>query len=92
MTLDEAIKIANEYIADAGDKYALDLGQVIEFDKGFCFTWNSKKYLRTRDQEDIVLGPSNFIVPKDGSDIFCLGSAYDMEELIEEFKEQMKGQ
>ena len=81
----EALSIARDYIASEKDCVIYD-EHTIEFDRGFCFIWNTIAYQQSGNiLEDMAVGPAPFIVPKNGGDIFCLGSSYSSERLIDEY-------
>ena len=85
MNISEAIQKAEGYIAPNGDGFAIDTEHIIECEYGYCFVWNTRKYLETERIEDMAIGPAAFIVPKNGDTIHCRGSSCNCEELIEEY-------
>lgn len=85
MNKEEATEIAEQYVNRSGDNCSLFYDSIIEFEYGYCFIWNSNKYIESRDINDMLVGPAPFITPKEDGNVFCLGSAYSMESLIEEY-------
>ena len=88
MNREGAIKIAEEYVNHSANDCSLVYEKIIEFDYGYCFIWNSNAYIKSRDINDMLIGPGPIIVPKDGSNIYCLGNAYSSASLIRKFTNQ----
>ena len=63
-----ATKIANEQIASMKTRSGVDISLVpedtVEFDLGWIFFWDSKKYLETRDFSDALAGNAPIIVDR----------------------------
>ena len=85
MNKEEATEIAEKYVNQSSENCSLFYDSTIEFEYGYCFVWNSNKYIKSQNINDMLVGPAPFIVSKANGETFCLGSAYTMESLIEEF-------
>jgi hypothetical protein len=69
---DEAAKIAGDRITKMSRDIGLDLvlqyENTVDFDLGWIFFWNSKKYLETKDFAEALAGNAPIIVDRrDGS-------------------------
>ncbi len=61
------------------------MDEVIEFESGWAFMYQSKAYLQSGDFLDMLVGNSPFIINKYDGHIQLTGTAYSIEKYIEEY-------
>lgn len=87
----KAINIAEDYILNKfGDEIGIDLASVIEEKDFFHFTFNSKKYLKTGDFVDAVVGQGSHFIDKKDARIFSFGSDLGYEESLKSLREKLQ--
>lgn len=91
MTKEQAIKIAEEYLANEVQKrfepkLKLVLSATIEEDDFFAFHYNSAKSMETGDILDTIVDNRPFIIRRIDGKIFEISVYYHSDEYIEHFK------
>lgn len=86
-----ALSLGHLKVYAPGDKFMIV--EIVEFDKGWLFFFNSEKYLETHNTMYRPLGLGPVIVGKENGDVYQAGSGGNNEMWIEEFNEflQAKG-
>lgn len=80
ITFDEAQIIALEKI---GADCVILTRQTLEKPYGWYFSFQSKKYLETKNFSDMLVGSGGFIVEKETGKVVEFGSAYSLEKNFE---------
>ncbi len=90
ITLEKAGELAEDEIHKIEHDDILIIEHVAEFDQGWLFYFNSKKYLDTRNILYRPLGLGSVIVGKENDVVFPTGSGRDEEYWMEEFKKYIQ--
>ncbi|GAA0561926.1 YrhB domain-containing protein [Chitinophaga japonensis] len=94
ITLDDAINIAREYLHSVRVTPPLELelllDDVIEFEYGWVFFYQSKEYLKTGDILDALGGNAPIIVNKFDGSLHITGTAHPVEKYISDYVKDLK--
>jgi hypothetical protein len=84
---EEAINIAIKYLKEESTTYDLALltEHTIEFELGWVFFYQSRKYIESGDYRDMLGGNAPFIVNKNDGSIHVTGTSYRIEKYIEDY-------
>jgi len=86
---EQAIKIAEDYVLNRPKPskiiLVLQLEKTIEFELGWVFFYQSKKYIETGNLGDSLVGNSPFIVDKRSGEIHVTGTAYPTKKYIQDY-------
>jgi hypothetical protein len=82
-----AVAHLNQNYQVPGDELVILDSETIAKSYGWIFFYQSRRYLEHGEETDILAGNGPFVVREDGSCI-QLGSAYPVEETIEQFERQ----
>ncbi|KAA2243182.1 hypothetical protein F0L74_11750 [Chitinophaga agrisoli] len=89
ITREDAIKIADEYLKSKSEKskyeFVLLTDAIKEFEYGWIFFYQNKKYLETGDEMHLLGGNGPIVVNKFDGSIFKLGTARKPGYYIEEY-------
>lgn len=92
ITLDEAIITANQYLPTIRVvppvELELLLDDIIEFEYGWVFFYQSKEYLRTGDIFDALGGNAPIIINKYDGSLHITGTAHPVEKYISDYVQQ----
>jgi hypothetical protein len=90
ITVHQAQILAIDEIRKIDSKGELIFEYLSEFEEGWFFYFNSKKFLETRNILDSVLGLGPVMVSKEKGIVFHAGSALSEEHWIKKFKEYIQ--
>ncbi|GKX55260.1 hypothetical protein SOASR030_13720 [Leminorella grimontii] len=86
ITFDDAVKKANDYLSDGDIPVVITL--IGRFSEGWCFCFQSRKYLETGDNSALLAGNTPFIIDKNSGEIHTLGTAYPLEAYLQMYEEE----
>ncbi len=85
----KAKDIAQEELSRMSKKSLIELaimdGQTIEFQYGWVFFYQSKKFLETNNMDCMVAGNAPFIIDKHDGSLHVTGTGLDIDFYIEEY-------
>jgi len=85
----QAREIAKEEISRMNKRslieFALMDNQTIEFQYGWVFFYQSKKFLETKDMDFMVAGNAPYIIDKQDGSVHITGTGQDIDYYIEEY-------
>jgi hypothetical protein len=91
MTATEIIEIAKEYLIKIGSEdnleYCFFPDGIMEEEDFVLFTYNSKNYIETENEDEMMLGTNPLIITKQDGKIYIGSNAFPIEYMIEYFKE-----
>jgi Immunity protein 35 len=80
---------SNLPIGEQNLEIQLDFSEVIEFDLGWVFCYNTRKFLSDRSQfSSSLVGNAPFIVSREDGSIHVTGTAHDIDHYVESFRAQ----
>jgi hypothetical protein len=93
LSKEEAISIATNYVKAETTKYELVvlLQETREFDLGWVFFYQSRKYVESGDYRDMLGGNAPIIVNKYDGSIHVTGTSYSIEKYISDYLVAQKG-
>lgn len=92
LDLEEAVRRARVYLdishLPTGER-SVDLQDMI-MERHWCFVffWNSVEYIETGDVMKSLVGNGPVVVPKDGSEVFGLGTYRSASDLLDEYEQK----
>lgn len=88
---DSYFEIANVYIlTKVGEDCAIVMESIQDLDDFYCFTYQSKSYLKMGNNEPMLVGQGyNFIHKKDKR-IFSYGSGFPLETALHDLRERLR--
>jgi Immunity protein 35 len=92
LSKEEAIDIATQYIKANSTKYELVLliEETKEFESGWVFFYQSRKFIESRDYRDMLGGNAPVIVNKFDGGIYVTGTSYSIEKYINDYLDAQK--
>lgn len=89
--MDSYLEIANAYIlTEAGEDCAIVMESIQDLENFYCFTYQSKSFLKTGNYEFMWVGQGyNFIHKKDKR-IFSYGSGFPLEKALHDLRERLR--
>lgn len=89
--MDSYFEIANVYIiTEVGEDCAIVMESIQDLDDFYCFTYQSKSYLKMGNNELMWVGQGyNFIHKKDKR-IFSYGSGFPLETALHDLRERLR--
>lgn len=89
--MDDYIKLAKEYILKhAGIKFDIIEEAIVDYDDVFCFYYQSKKYLETRNFSDMYVGQGPIFIIKADKRFVSYGSAWGEENALKNLRRFLK--
>ena len=90
ITKSQAIHLAEEYIGEASKKSGYHLvllsEDIVEFDLGWVFTYQSKKFVETGDILEMVTGNAPIIINKQDGSVYETGTGYSIKKYIDDYR------
>ncbi len=90
MTKEEARAIAEKYVESLQEKMKLELilvdDRTLEFDKGWVFFYNSRKFVVERSLRYMLAGNAPLIVSKQDGTVHETGTAHPVDVYVDEFR------
>jgi hypothetical protein len=90
MTKDSARAAAAEYVTDTGQRIGVELAilddQTVEFNSGWVFFYDSRKYIESGSPSDALAGNAPVIVSKRDGSVHVTGTARPVEDYVREFE------
>ena len=90
MTKDSARAAAEAFVADTGRRIGVDLAilddRTVEFDSGWVFFYDSRKYIESGSLSDALAGNAPLIVSRRDCSVHVTGTARPVEDYIREFE------
>jgi hypothetical protein len=84
------LEIARKYIYETeGDEFDVSEESIENYEDIFCFFYQSKKYLKTLDFRDILVGQGPQLIIKSDDRIIPFGSAYTSDTAIRETRKKI---
>jgi len=93
ITKESAISIASDHIKKITAKCesVLLMDQIIEFELGWVFLYESSKYLKSGEFGDRLAGNAPIIVNKNDGSITVTGTAHTVQRYIDDYLKAHKG-
>ena len=73
---DKAIEIAREWVLEQSNECDVFSETVKVVENNYLINWNTKKYIKSRKFEDMVVGPGYIIINCNTGELYHLGSGY----------------
>jgi hypothetical protein len=84
---EQAKTIAQEELDKSNpEKDLLVLDEYIEFDEGWVFSYQTREYVETGNEDLVLYGNGPIIVTKNSGKVYRGGSAYDVDYWIKYFR------
>jgi len=88
ITVEQANKLANIYLANLQDKLnvSLEIVRRIDISYGWVFFYNSKAYMESGDISSLLAGNAPFLVDAGDGSLHVLGTAHPLEIYLGEYE------
>ncbi|MCO6176402.1 hypothetical protein NHF50_15235 [Flavobacterium sp. NRK F10] len=86
--VNDFFKIAEDFVkTEIGSDVSILKDSIEDLEDLYCFTYQSKEYLKTNDFSSILVGQGYLYLNKSDKRIFSIGSTYPFESGLKEIRE-----
>lgn len=86
--MNDFFKIAEDFVkTEIGNDVSILKDSIEDLEDLYCFTYQSKEYLKTNDFSSILVGQGYLYLNKSDKRIFSIGSTYPLESGLKEIRE-----
>lgn len=87
------LKLAKEYIKESvGENYTIVEDSIFDLDDFFVFTYQTKKYIETKQFQDMAVGQGYYFFYKKDKRIFVFGSSYSYEVALNKIRRMISNE
>ena len=82
-------KIASEFISSINQECAIVDESIHDLPDLYCFTYQSKKYMKSKNINDLLVGQGYYFIHKSDKRIFQFSSGFSYEESLERIRKDL---